>query len=114
MTYVKSSAIHGQGLFARQFIPEGTLIGVIEGVPANDDGIYVLWIDDDRAIQVTNELKYINHSDAPNAAYYDDLTVVALRDILPDEEITHNYAGDDASFDASSFAASQAAPAPVA
>ena len=44
----------------------------------------------------TNDLRYINHHPDPNAVYYDDLTVYALRDIAPGEEITHNYWGDDA------------------
>ena len=114
MIYVKSSAIHGQGLFARQFIPEGTLIGAIEGEPAEGDGIYVLWIDEERSIRVTNDLKFINHSSEPNAAYYDDLTVMALRDILPDEEITHNYAGDDEELAPACFALLHAEPATIA
>ncbi len=36
-------------------------------------------------------MKYINHSAKPNAVYYDDFTVVALRNIKADEEITHYY-----------------------
>jgi SET domain-containing protein len=43
------------------------------------------------AIEVQNVFKYINHNSKPNACYYDDLTVVALRDIEKDEEITHHY-----------------------
>ena len=55
------------------------------------DGAHVLWLDETRGVEVTCDLKYINHSDRPNACYYDDLSVVALRDIEPDEEITHDY-----------------------
>jgi SET domain-containing protein len=55
----------------------------------------VLWLSADEAIEVTCEFKYINHSDDPNACYYDDLSVVALRDIRPHEEITHDYASND-------------------
>jgi SET domain-containing protein len=40
---------------------------------------------------VSCNLKYINHADNPNACYYDDLTVAAIRDISANEEITHNY-----------------------
>jgi SET domain-containing protein len=36
-------------------------------------------------------LKYINHHNAPNVSYYDDLSVVALRDIQAGEELTHDY-----------------------
>jgi len=33
----------------------------------------------------------INHSDTPNATFYDNLDVCATRDIKAGEEITHNY-----------------------
>jgi hypothetical protein len=86
-------------LFAAQFIPAGTLIGRLEGTPTTTDGPYVLWIDGEHGFCVENDLKYINHAATPNAVYYDDLTVEALEDIAPGEEITHHYDGDDADFD---------------
>ena len=92
--FVDSSPIHGQGLFARTFIPAGEEIGVIEGEYTTSDGDYVLWLDEHSAIRVQSELRYINHSDKPNAVYYDTLEVYALTDIAPGEEITHNYDGD--------------------
>ena len=95
MIYVRESAIHGRGLFAAESIAEGTIIGRIDGRPTDQDGLYVLWIDGEGGFEVTNDLKYINHSDQPTAVYYDDLTVVALRDIQADEEITHDYRGGD-------------------
>lgn len=95
MIYIKASAIHGRGLFARQFIPAGTLIGQCEGYTTTEDGDYVLWLDEVTGFRVTNDMRFINHSSEPNAVYYDDLTVVALRDIMPDEEITHHYDGED-------------------
>ena len=91
---VQSSGIHGHGLFAKHPIPRGAIIGVCEGEPTEEDGPHVLWIEDDVALHVKNEMRYINHSSKPNAAYYEDATVVALRDIPPGEEITHFY-GDD-------------------
>ena len=93
LVYVKDSAIHGKGLFAKQTIKAGAIIGEISGKPAADDGPYVLWLDEDSrlGIEVQNVFKYINHNSKPNACYYDDLTVVALRDIKKDEEITHHY-----------------------
>ncbi|MEO1237779.1 MAG: SET domain-containing protein, partial [Planctomycetota bacterium] len=96
MFSVRPSGIHGQGLFATRFIPADTVIGVLQGEHTTDDGAYVLWIDDAKGFRVENDLKFINHADAPNAVYYDDLTVAALRDIEPGEEITHNYLGDEA------------------
>ncbi|MDH5302158.1 MAG: SET domain-containing protein [Gammaproteobacteria bacterium] len=94
MVEVGESGIHGVGLFASQAIAEGTVIGVVEGSYTRRDGPHVLWLDDSTGIRVLNEMRYINHSMTPNAIYYDDLTVVALRDIAPGEEITHHY-GDD-------------------
>ena len=93
LVYVKDSSIHGKGLFAKTQIKEGEIIGEIEGLPANEDGPYVLWLDEDKykAIEVQNVFKFINHNARPNACYYDDLTVVALRDIEAGEEITHHY-----------------------
>lgn len=94
MFEVKDSPIHGRGLFATLPIRKGTLIGTLEGQATRKNGMYVLWLDDRRGLHVTNDLRYINHDDVPNAAYYDDATVVALRDIFPGEEITHDYEGD--------------------
>lgn len=91
-TYVASSRIHGLGLFAAERILGGSIIGWLRGRPCHEDGRYVLWIAENRAIEVLCNMKYINHSDQPNACYYDDLSVVALRDIRPGEEITHDYA----------------------
>jgi len=55
----------------------------------------VLWLTETEGFRVNCNLKFINHSDAPNACYYDDMTVVALRKIDQDEEITHNYGSAD-------------------
>ena len=92
--YVANSGIHGRGVFARKKIKKGTLIGRVDSKPTDkEEGPYVLWTDEGQR-EVTCNLKYINHSTQPNAAYYDDLTVVALSTILAGEEITHHY-GDD-------------------
>lgn len=93
--YVKESAIHGKGLFARKKIREGQVLGYIKGTPTQEDGPHVLWLHEiGQGIHVECDLKYINHNQNPNACYYDDLSVVALRDIRKDEEITHNYGED--------------------
>lgn len=94
MYEIRTSSIHGQGLFATRPIRAGTLLGHIVTRPTTEDGPYVLWLDDGRAVEVLGELRHINHAPEPNAAYYDTGEVVALRDIAPDEEITHNYHGD--------------------
>lgn len=94
IVHIADSRIHGKGLFASTFIPAGTRIGVVQGVPTTTDGEHVLWIDDNRGIRVQCELRYINHSQIPNAVYYDTLEVCALRDIQAGEEITHDYGAD--------------------
>ena len=92
LVYVKKSAIHGKGLFAKTNIKKGAVIGEVRGQLTRKDGPYVLWINEAKqGVEVKCILKYINHHSNPNACYYDDLTVVALRNIAQDEEITHNY-----------------------
>jgi SET domain-containing protein len=92
--YVDDSPIHGKGLFAKTFIPAGALIGTLRGKHTSTDGDHVLWLDDETGFLVQCRFRYINHSDTPNAAYYDDLQVCAIRDIQPGEEITHQYQPD--------------------
>lgn len=102
MFEVKESPLHGRGLFATRHIPVDTVIGFLKTEPAPEDeldGPYVLWIDGEKPTRVTCDLRFINHSEEPNAAYYDDLSVMALRDIQPGEELLHNYMGDAADDD---------------
>ncbi len=91
LTYVDKSQIHGDGLYARIPIGKDTIIGKLKGRPCRVDGSYVLWLTENEGFEVSCDLKYINHAEFPNACYYDDLTVIALRDIAEDEEITHDY-----------------------
>lgn len=95
MFEVLPSGIHGLGLFATQLIPADAVIGQLHGTPTTDDGPHVLWLSETQGLRVENDLRYINHDDEPNAAYYDDLTVAAICDIQPGQEITHDYRGDD-------------------
>ena len=67
------------------------IIGVLDCIPTSTDGEHVLWIDYDNGFHVRCDLRFINHSDEPNAVYYDTLEVWALTDIAPGEEITHDY-----------------------
>lgn len=94
LTYVAESDIHGKGLFAVKEINKGTVIGYLSGNETSVDGMYVLWLDHETGFEVSCNLRYINHSDQPNACYYDDKSVVAIRDIHAGEEITHNYEAD--------------------
>lgn len=90
---VGPSRIHGTGLFASDPIAADTVLGHLRTRKARRDGPYVLTTDAG-AYRVLCKLRYINHSKTPNVAYVEDLTVVALRDIVAGEELTHDY-GDD-------------------
>ena len=91
LIYVADSPIHGKGLFSRKHIGAGEIIGVLNGAPTSTDGEHVLWLDAENGFHVKCDLRFINHSDEPNAVYYDTLEVWALTDIAPGEEITHDY-----------------------
>lgn len=93
---VRESSLHGRGLFAAKPIAKGTELGVCDARRTREEGPHVLWIDDhgEEMYQVQCDLKYINHGKKPNVAYYDDLTVVALKKIKAGDELLHDY-GDE-------------------
>ncbi len=93
--YVGKSPIHGRGLFARDTIGEGAYIGTYEGQPTENDGMHVLWLLDEEldqweGIDGKNEMRFLNHSDKPNADFW-NADLYALRKIDKDEEITFDY-----------------------
>ena len=90
MVEVKKSKIHGKGLFSTKKISKGTLIGTCEVVKTKKPNDYTLWVNG-KNYDVVCDLKYINHSDKPNVAYYDDFTVMALKNIKAGKELTHKY-----------------------
>lgn len=94
MYYVARSRIHGKGLFAARPIKAGEVIGHVKGRKTRKDGPHVLWLSEEEGLLVTCDLRFINHDSQPNAAYYNDRSVVALRDIEAHEEITHDYGQD--------------------
>ncbi len=87
---VRCSKIHGNGLFATRSFNAGALLGLCETVPATTQGPYTLSTDEGD-LRVICRFRFINHSAEPNVAYYDDLTVVALRPIQVGDELTHDY-----------------------
>lgn len=91
---VASSSIHGKGLFAATDIEDGQVLGVCKTRPATESGLHTLTLDDGSLFDVTCSLKYINHGRPSNVSYYDDFSVVALRDIAKGEELLHDY-GDE-------------------
>lgn len=95
--YRAPSPIHGHGCFAKVSFATGELIGIYEGPEVSEDGTYVLWIyqpDGDALIgrDGRNLLRWLNHSDDPNAEF-DGFALYARRAIAPDEEITFDYGG---------------------
>jgi len=88
--FVATSPVHGKGLFAAKRIKANTVLGRLHGMPTFNDGIYVLWITDELGLELTNDLKYINHDSNPNAEY-SDLEVTVIRDVEPGEELLHDY-----------------------
>lgn len=92
--HVAESPIHGKGVFASRPINEGEILGILSTTPSSRNGSHVLWITEDRKVRVHCNLRYVNHSESPNAVYYDTLEVVALRNIKKGEEITHDYSGE--------------------
>jgi uncharacterized protein len=109
---VKSSSIHGKGVFARRLIPAGTCIIEYcgERVPrreaarrSDDDGplnfTYFFSLSDGRVIdggRDGNDARFINHSCEPNceALEHDDgrVFIYAMQDIGRGEELSYDYA----------------------
>ncbi len=94
---VRTSPIHGRGVFARKRIREDEYIGTFHGKVTKRDGPYVLWtLHDDgsmQGIRGTGVLRYLNHSKTPNAEFQ-GADLYALSNIQSGQEITLHY-GDD-------------------
>ncbi len=99
--YVDKSRIHGNGVFITQLVARGHTISRIKGVVqiknnitpedslANPDWVGIgkhTWIDP------VPPYKFINHSCDPSSGIKGKITLVALRDMQADDEITLDYA----------------------
>ena len=88
------SSIHGKGLFSKQSIAVGEHVGRFEGRQVAEDGIHVLWHQEDNGewvgLEVDNILKYANHSNEPNVEVV-GRDMYALEDIEKGAEITFHY-----------------------
>ena len=98
--YVDRSPIHGKGLYAARKLVGGQLIGTYEGPQVEEDGIYVLWIEDEPGGEWTgydgrNEMRFMNHADQPNAEM-NGLDCYAMTIIPTGTEITIDYGWNDA------------------
>ena len=95
--YVDESDIHGKGLFSRFEIERGKYLGRYHGPVAKENGMHVLWVEEDDGEWVgydgENILRYLNHCVEPNAEF-NGRDLYAICDIRPGEEITFNYGED--------------------
>lgn len=99
LAIVSESPIHGSGLFARIKIEPDALIGEYSGAATQANDMHVLWVwneqnDSWEGVNGDNELRFLNHSDKPNAEFY-GTELYALREINAGEEITFDYQWDD-------------------
>jgi uncharacterized protein len=105
----RTSAIEGDGLYAKTHIAAGDTIIEYTGERLSkaeslrrciDGNNYIFSINDEFDIDgsvESNFARFINHSCAPNAEAQledDRVWIVALRDISPGEEVTFNYGYD--------------------
>ena len=92
--YVEDSPIHGKGLFARCDIKKGTYLGEYLGPETTDNGMHVLWTEDEDGEWIgrdgKNALRYLNHNTKP-CAEFDDYELFAVKNIKLDQEITIDY-----------------------
>ena len=110
-TEVRESKIHGRGLFAIVGIAKNEIVAVkgghiVDGQTLREKitpvlGPVEIQIDDDLFIApVTEEerelsMLYLNHSCDPNLGVRGEILFVAMRDIHPGEELTHDWAMTD-------------------
>lgn len=109
-TVVKSSPIHGRGLFAADDISKDEVVAVKGGHIITRAtltelqplvGPAEIQIDDDLFICPTSlderegSMIFSNHSCAPNIGVRGQIVFVAMRDIAAGEELTHDWAMTD-------------------
>jgi len=104
---VRQSGVHGRGVYATQFISEGTRIIEYTGQRVaweaapdddNDPHTFNFGLENGEVINAEiggNDARWINHSCDPNceAIEEDDrIFIYAMRDIEPTEELFYDYA----------------------
>lgn len=109
-TEVRNSKIEEKGLFAKEKIKSGEIIHIAEGniltleesKKFSEEQQNLCYDVDDNHLFCPKDFNnltadwYINHSCSPNCGSAPDLfTLVAMKDIEPDEEITYDYAMTD-------------------
>lgn len=98
--YVAKSGKEGEGIFACEFIKKGQIIGKFSGdivkfePKTKEDslmGEHWLYLKPNTWLDVKSDERYLNHSCEPNAGISGSVTIKALKDIEPNEEITIDY-----------------------
>ncbi len=97
------SSIHGYGVVATREFFEDDVLTEVDGVHVGqvelDDDRYLLWLQDDDYLDITDQTRWINHSCDPNVWIDGGMRggqpwakVIALRPIRVGEELTFDYA----------------------
>ena len=109
-TEVRESPIQGKGLFAKAAMAAGEIVAVKGGhiftepewaALAQELGPAEIQISEDlfiapaRREQREGSMLYTNHSCDPNIAIQGQIVFVAMRNIAPGEELTHDWATTD-------------------
>ena len=107
---IKESGIHGRGLFAVESIPQGEVVCVKGGyifdgrqLAAMPDWFRAAEIQIDRDLFIgpvseqerEGSMVFSNHSCDPNIGVQGQIVFVAMRNIEPGEELTHDWATTD-------------------
>ncbi len=97
LVVVRESPIHGRGLFAALPLEADRMIGFYSGEVTLLDGPHVLWVEEDNGeafgIDGACELRFANHSHAPNAVFLGE-ELWTLGPIEAGDEITFDYGPD--------------------
>ena len=104
---VRESAVHGRGVYATRFIPEGTRIIEYTGQRVsweraaddeNDPHTFIFGLDNGEVIDPTiggNDARWINHCCDPNCEAIEEderIFIYATRDVEAGEELFYDYA----------------------
>ena len=91
---IRTSPIHGRGVFARRTIRKGERIGRFLSRRTDRDGEHTLWLEHDdgswRAYEGYGRLRFLNHRRTPNSDF-EGLDLYATKTIHPNDEITIDY-----------------------
>lgn len=87
----------GRGVFARVPIEQGETIFFVAGklidfeASRTPGGEYSIQIGEKIYVDPISPSRFLNHSCQPNAGLVDDIRLIALRQIVPNEEICFDY-----------------------